>query len=279
MDKIIINWINEIPGYEVELELKEYFNNILEDLRKFLSFSKLNCILIPFAINPGFEKTLEKHKKYFLNPSEIKNLNYIEDGFALYVPNSLLKDVDLCVIIVKVFKFMKVSISHELFHKAFENDWFKGKYMSGNYSSEGNNFTWYLEEFFVEYLAIDLNKLETIENISTLKEYLKLNEITEKKLCDKSLRIYDGFRICGSKDLKALLISLLSCYYIFFSCWRVVKEKKPELEDIFEKLWRKILDLKELVFFKKPLTEMMDIFINENLTEITDKMQILFNQL
>ena len=153
------------------------------------------------------------------------------------------------------------------------------RYLPGNYSREGNIFTIYLEEFFVEYCAIDLNKTEILENISTLEEYLELNEITEKNLCDKSLRIYKGFRTQGANDLKTLLISLLSCYYIYFSCWRVVKEKKPELEVLFEKLWGKILDLKDLEFFKKSLTDMKKIFINGNLTEITEKMKILFNQL
>lgn len=279
MDKIIINWINEIPGYEVEPELKEYFNNVLEDLKQFLNFSKFDFILIPFARNPGFEKTLEKHKDYFSNPSEIKYLNYIEDGFALYVPNSLLKDVDLCLIVAKVFKFMRVSILHELFHKVFENDSFKGIYMPGNYSREGYDFTTYLEEFFVEFLAIDLNKMEIFENKSLVEKYLELNEITEQSLCEKSLKIYEDFIVDGRNDLKTLLISLLSCYYIFFSCWRVIKGKIPELEVVFERLWSKIFDLKELEFFKKPMTNMMKIFINENLTEITDKMQILFNQL
>ncbi len=279
MDEIIINWINEIPGYEVEPELKEYFNNVLEDLKQFLNLSKLDFILIPFARNPGFEKTLEKHKDYFSNPSEIKYLNYIEDGFALYVPNSLLKDVDLCLIVAKVFKFMRVSILHELFHKVFENDSFKGIYMPGNYSREGDNFTTYLEEFFVEFLAIDLNKMEIFENKSMVEKYLELNEITEQSLCKKSLKIYESFIVDGRNDLKTLLISLLSCYSIFFSCVRVIKGKIPELEVVFEKLWSKISDLKELEFFKKPMTDMMKIFINENLTEITDKMQILFNQL
>lgn len=279
MENIKINWIIEIPDYKVEPELKEYLNNNLEDLKQFLNFSKLDLILIPFTRYPGFEKTLEKHKIYFLNPSEIKNLNFIEDGFALCIPKSLLKDVDLCIIIAKVFKFMKISVSHELFHKAFENDRFKKRYMPGNYSRDGKNFNTYLEEFFVEYIAIDLNNTEILENISKLKEYLELNEIKEKNLCDKSLRIYGGFRAHGGNDFKTLLISLLSCYYISFSCWRVVKEKRPELKVLFEKLWGKILDLKELEFFKKPMTEMMKIFINENLTEITDKMKILFNQL
>ncbi len=279
VENIKINWIIEIPDYEVEPELKEYLNKNLEDLKHFLNFSKLDLILIPFTRFPGFEKTLEKHKNYFLNPSEIKNLNFIEDGFASCIPKSLLKDVDLCLIIVKVFKFMKVSVSHELLHKAFEIDRFKKRYMPGNYSREGNNFTWYLEEFFVEYCAIDLNNSEILENISALEEYLELNEITEKNLCEKSLRIYEGFRTHGGNDFKTLLISLLSCYSISFSCWRLVKEKKTELEVLFEKLWGKILDLKELEFFKKPITEMMKIFINEDLTEITDKMKILFNQL
>lgn len=279
MENIKINWIIEIPDYEVEPELEEYLNKSLEDLKPFLNFSKLDLILIPFTRNPGFEKTLEKHKDYFSNPSKIKYLNYIEDGFALYVPNSLLKDVDLCLIVAKVFKFMRVSILHELFHKVFENDSFKGIYMAGNYSREGDNFTTYLEEFFVEFLAIDLNKMEIFENKSMVEKYLELNEITEQSLCEKSLKIYESFIVDGMNDLKTLLISLLSCYYIFFSCWRVIKGKIPELEVVFEKLWSKISDLKELEFFKKPMTDMMKIFINENLTEITDKMQILFNQL
>ena len=82
MEKIKINWINEIPNYEVGLELKEHFNNISEDHKQFLNFSKLNIILIPFARVPGFKKTLEKHKNYFSNPRDIENQDYNESAFA-----------------------------------------------------------------------------------------------------------------------------------------------------------------------------------------------------
>ncbi|KKM97093.1 hypothetical protein LCGC14_1171490, partial [marine sediment metagenome] len=61
--------------------------------------------------------------------------------------------------------------------------------------------------------------------------------------------------------------------------WRMVKENKPELEVYFKELWNKILNFKELEFFKKSLNDMMKIFLEEDIVQITDKMQILFNNL
>ena len=279
MKKIKINWISEISDYEVESPLKVIINKILEDFKRFLNFQELDIILIPNARNPGFQNTLERYKEYFLNPSDLKFLSYNEDGYALFVPNTLLKNLDLCLIVVKVFKFMGVSTLHEIFHKLFENSKFKSKFMPKNYSKEGANFKYYLEDFFVEFLAIDLNCKDIFTNKSDIDEYLELNNITEKALCERTLNIYEGFRAYGKNDYKGLTISLLSCYYIFFSSWRVIKKKRPEFEILFKNLWVKILNIKELNFFKKNMTNMMKIFINEDLNLITDKMQILFNQL
>lgn len=276
---IKINWIIDIPGYEVKPEFKDYLIKLLEELKEFLKVSSLDLILIPFGRSPGFEKTLEKHKNYFSNPNIIKTLQYIEDGFALCVQSSVLRDIDSYLIVVKVFKFMKISVTHELLHKAFELNTFKKRYLPRSYFREGENFTWYLEEFFVEYLANNRNKSEIIECKPTLKEYLDLNELTEKSLYDKSLNIFKGFTTHGGNDQKTLLISLLSCYYILFASWRMVKENKPELEVYFKELWNKILNFKELEFFKKSLNDMMKIFLEEDIVQITDKMQILFNNL
>ncbi len=279
MEIIKINWIIEIPDYQVEAELKMIIDKVLEDYKPYLNFSKLDIILIPFAINPGFKKTLEKHKLYFFNLSELKNQPFIENAFAVFVPDTLLKDLDLCLIFGKVFKYMRVSILHEMFHKLFENNNFKRKYMPGNYFREGTDFATYLEEFFVETLAIESNITYILNNKSNMDEYLELNDSNETIIIETTLKIYEGFKTHGGYDFKGLLISLLSCYFIFFSTWRVTMKTKPEFEDILKELWNKILDLKELEFFKKNMIKMQKIFIEEDVASITDKMQLLFNSL
>lgn len=279
MEIIKINWIIEIPDYQVETELEMIINKVFDDNKPYLNFSKLDIILIPFAINPGFKKTLEKYRLYFFNLNDLKNQPYNENAFALYVPDILLKDLDLCLIVAKVFKYMNVSILHEIFHKLFENNNFKSNYMPGNYFREGTDFVTYLEDFFVEVLAIESNMTEIFNNKSNIDEYLDLNDSNETIIIEKTLKIYEGFETHGGCDFKGLLISLLSCYYIFFSTWRITMKIKPEFEDILKELWNKILGLKEIEFFKKNMIKMQKIFIEEDVASITDKMQLLFNSL
>ncbi len=85
---------------------------------------------------------------------------------------------------------MKVSLLHELYHRLFENARFKAIYMPGDYKKEGKDFNTYLEEFFVEYLAVDYNKNKLCNEKSKLQEYLDLNDITENKLCENTLKVY-----------------------------------------------------------------------------------------
>ncbi|KKL75553.1 hypothetical protein LCGC14_2053740 [marine sediment metagenome] len=278
MVNIKISWINETSTYQVEKELDSFIDNFLSSLKQYLKLANIDIILIPFGLDPGFQKTLMKHRDYFQDPNDINNLDYIEDGFAVYIPNTLLKNRDLCLIVVKVYKFMRVSILHELYHLLFENDNFKRTYLPRNYVNEGPDFSYYLEDFFVEYLALEKNINKIFNEREDIEEYQKLNELTDG-IISKSLQIYNGFKNHGGGDLKGLLISLLSCYYIFFSCWRVVKKFLLEHEIQFKELWDKILGLKELEFFKKILVDMRNIFIEENLSHISNKLQILFNQL
>jgi len=77
---IKIDWIIEISNYNVEPEFKDYLIKQLGELKQHLNFSKLVLILIPFDRFPGFENTLKKHKKYFLNPSIVNTLHYNEGG-------------------------------------------------------------------------------------------------------------------------------------------------------------------------------------------------------
>ncbi len=274
-----INWIIEISDYQVENDLEMKINQVINDNKSFLNFAKLDIILIPFDKNPGFEKTLEKYSSYFFNIRDLKTLPINEDAFALYVPDNLLNDLDLCLIVAKVYKYMGVSLLHELFHKLFENNNIKKNYMPRSYFREGIHFNTYLEEFFVEFLAIESNFTEIFNEKSNTDEYLELNDITEKNISEKTLVIYQGFKKHGRNDLKGLIISLLSCYYIFFSIWRKTLEIKPEFEEDFKELWNKIFGLKELEFFKKILEAMQKIFIEENIASIADKMQLLFNSL
>lgn len=279
MKIIKINWIIEISDYQVENDLEMKINQVINDNKPFLNFIKLDIILIPFDKNPGFEKTLEKYSSYFFNIRDLKTLPINEDAFALYVPDNFLNDLDLCLIVAKVYKYMGVSLLHELFHKLFENNNIKKNYMPRSYFREGIDFVNNLEEFFVEFLAIESNITEIFNDKSNLDEYLELSDITETNIIEKTLKIYQEFKTHGGYDFKGFLISLLSCYYILFSVWRKTLEIKPEFEEDLKELWNKILGLKELEFFKKVLKSMQKIFIEENLVYITDKIQLLFNSL
>ena len=273
----MVQWINECPKFEISLELKKYVNNFLGKFQQFRNLTKIDIILIQFEAS--FRNTVKTHRDYFLYLNELLSL-LNEQAFALY-PKDYLKDAGLFLVILKVFDFMKVSLLHELYHRLFENARFKAIYMPGDYKKEGKDFNTYLEEFFVEYLAVDYNKNKLCNEKSKLQEYLDLNDITENKLCENTLKVYEIFKRYGNKsdNLKILLISLLFSYYILFSCWRVVKSFKPEFSEIFENIFNKILDLKEINFFKKEIILMKNIFIYEDLISIANKMRNLYNQL
>jgi hypothetical protein len=178
---------------------------------------------------------------------------------------------------------MSVSISHELYHKLFENNSIKKKFMPKSFIDEETLFNRYIEDFFVEFLAIESNSTEIFSNKSNLNEYFKLNGITKKNLISKTFQIYQGLKANGSYDLKELITSLFSYYYILFSIWRKALEIKPEFEKDFKKLWNignsPKLGLKQLVFFKKELETMKHILLEEKTSLIAEKMQMLFDNL
>lgn len=279
MNKISINWILDIEDYEIDLGVENQIKQFIADYKEYLTYSHFNIVIISNKLENGFQKTLKKYKDFLKDSINLDGLNYDEGGFALFVPTDLLKDQTKYLIIAKSHQFLDVSVIHEIFHKIFEKYQFKKEFMPGLYINQGEDFSYYLEEFFVEFLTVELFSTTIFQTQTKLENYLKLNRIEIEDLINKTLNIYKGFKLHGGNDLKGLFISLLSCYYILFATWKSGRNINSEYETPFKQIWNEIVNLEQLSFFKPVLIELKKILIDDNVKIITENVLNLFKRI
>lgn len=279
MNKISINWILDIEDYEIDLDVENQIKQFIADYKEYLTYSHFNIVIISNKLENGFQKTLKKYKDFLNDSVNLDGLNYDEGSFALFTPTNLLKDQTKYLIIAKSHQFLDVSVIHEIFHKVFEKYQFKKEFMPGLYINQGVHFSYYLEEFFVEFLTVERFSTKIFQTQNKLENYLKLNRIEIEDLINKTLNIYRGFKLHGGNDLKGLFVSLLSCYYILFATLKSGRKINSEFETPFKRIWNKIVNLEQLSFFKPMLIELKKILIEDDVKVITENVLKLFKRI